>query len=1132
MSLERGLSRQVSPRIRARGREYFEHGAVRLVGGSAREVRARVRGGGVYDVSLRRTGAVLEAMCSCPSYERDLAACKHVWATVLAADAGGHFAGGSAAVTALTVPDEMLVLPGDDLEQDDADDVEPEVGRGGAHGYGHPQLGAGWSPPAIPRARSPFQPERRPVPGWRELLSSLHRSPEQVPGPREEPWPLEKEILYTIDVAQTLAQSRLALDALARSRKQNGDWSKPQPARVSAAGLRSLPDPADREILGILCGAQSAPYVYPGYADYGDQRPLTFRLLPPLTELIVPLVCRTGRCALRGPEADGPLRPLAWDEGPAWELWLETRPDEAGKHYVLRGALRRGPERMDLSAPVLLFAGGLVFTTERAARLEDFGAFAWLTLLRERPEIRVPLGEAERLLEEILRSPHLPRLDLPPELSVEEVRVSPRPRLRLSSQEKGGWEPERLTAELSFDYGGPVLSEHDSGGGVFDAPARRRILRDRDAERAAAARLAALGCRLLYASYDYDRGRVRQVTPRHVPRLVRTLLEEGWYVEAEGKLYRRPGAINVSVTSGIDWFDLEGTVEYGEQTATLPALLAALRRGETLVQLGDGTFGMLPEEWLRKYGPIGALGAPAGEALRFGRSQVGLLDALLAALPEASSDAAFAAARAEIRRFTGVEPADPPPSFAGTLRPYQREGLGWIRFLERFRFGGCLADDMGLGKTVQALALLETRRSLRAAGGATEAPRPALVVAPRSLIFNWKAEAARFTPELRVLDHTGTGRSCSPAAFDAYDLVLTTYGTLRRDAAYLRDVRFAWVILDEAQAIKNAASASAKAARLLQADHRLALSGTPIENHLGELWSLFEFLNPGMLGTASVFRLMTGGSPRTLADDSRELLARALRPFLLRRTKEQVAKDLPARTEQTLMAELDKPQRRLYDELRDHYRQALHKRIEREGFARAKIQVLEALLRLRQAACHPGLIDRARATEPSAKLDALLPTLEEVIAEGHKALVFSQFTSFLAIVRSRLDAARVPYEYLDGRTRDRGPRVERFQNDPDCRLFLISLKAGGLGLNLTAAGYVFLLDPWWNPAVEMQAIDRTHRIGQTQQVFAYRLIARDTVEEKVLELQRRKRDLARAILTDENSLIRALSREDLELLLS
>jgi SNF2 family DNA or RNA helicase len=514
-------------------------------------------------------------------------------------------------------------------------------------------------------------------------------------------------------------------------------------------------------------------------------------------------------------------------------------------------------------------------------------------------------------------------------------------------------------------------------------------------------------------------------------------------------------------------------VQYGDSTAKLPELLQALRRGENIVSLGNGDYGILPEEWLRRFGHVAGMGTPVNGHLRFQSNQAGLLDALLAAQPEATCDETFARVRQELASFQGIEPAEQPPGFLGQLRDYQREGLGWMHFLRRFSFGGCLADDMGVGKTAQVLALLEDRRQSR---GPQAEGRPSLVVVPKSLVFNWKLEAARFTPQLRVLDYTGVTRK---ADFADCDVVLTTYGTVRRDALALKDIEFDYVVLDEGQAVKNADSESSKAVRLLRGQHRLALSGTPIENHLGELWTLFEFLNPGMLGASSAFKLLSGPA-RNPSEDARRLLAGALRPFVLRRTKEQVARELPPKTEQTIYCEMEPLQRKLYQELLQHYRDLLLKRIETDGIAKSKIQVLEALLRLRQAACHPGLLDPKRKVEPSAKLEVLLSRVNEVIEEGHKALVFSQFTSMLHLVRSQLDQKQIAYEYLDGATRDRQARVEHFQNDPDCRLFLISLKAGGLGLNLTAAEYVFLLDPWWNPAVEAQAMDRAHRIGQTR----------------------------------------------------
>jgi superfamily II DNA or RNA helicase len=786
--------------------------------------------------------------------------------------------------------------------------------------------------------------------------------------------------------------------------------------------------------------------------------------------------------------------------------------------YEVKGELRRGDERMPLEEPRLMVSGGLVVARGLVARLEDRGLFPWIAQLLATPVIRVPREEGEELLERLMKLPRVPALSLPTELALQEVRVAPRPRLRLRLDPTAPRMGSRVRADVLFDYDGLVISPDEPRTQLLDAPARRLLIRDDRREHGARRLLETLGLKPLRAA-DTEAAQYETASSA-IPGLVRRLLDEDWVVEAEGRRYRSAGRPRYEVRSGIDWFDLFARVEFEEQAVPLPRILSALRRGERTVLLDDGSIGMLPEEWVHDLAPL-AVGEAGEEHVRFTRSQVPLLDALLAAAPQVTTDEAFERLRRDLATFEGVTPRDPPPRFQGRLREYQREGLGWLAFLERYGFGGCLADDMGLGKTVMVLAHL---------AGRPHGSGPSLVVVPRSLAFNWRQEAARFTPWLRVVEHIGAGRGVAGETFDA-DLVLTTYGTLRRDVVALRHVAFDLVVLDEAQAIKNASTASAKAVRLVNARHRLALSGTPVENHLGELWSLFEFLNPGLLGRASLWH--AGARARALDEESRVTLARALRPFILRRTKGEVARELPARLEQTIYCELEGAQRAVYDELRAHYRQTLLARVDRVGMGRARMQVLEALLRLRQAACHPGLIDTGRARAPSAKLDVLVPLLAEVIEEGHKALVFSQFTSFLAILRAELERAGIRYTYLDGQTRDREARVREFQEDPECRLFLISLRAGGLGLNLTAAEYVFLLDPWWNPAVEAQAIDRTHRIGQSRQVFAYRLIARDTVEEKVLELQQTKRDLAEAIINADNARpLAALDRGELELLLS
>jgi SNF2 family DNA or RNA helicase len=697
-------------------------------------------------------------------------------------------------------------------------------------------------------------------------------------------------------------------------------------------------------------------------------------------------------------------------------------------------------------------------------------------------------------------------------LRFEQRRVKPRMGLRVTHK-KEYWGEEYFEGKLLVDYGAGWVEQ--SGGNVWLEAERVLVMRDAEAEGEAEQRLRAAGLKPLAGRSGW------RISVKSLPKVVRELLLEGWHVEAEGKAFRKPGQSRVSVASGVDWFDLHGEVDYGGISAGLPELLAALRRGETMVRLGDGTYGLLPEEWLTRLGTIAGMGKEEDGKLRFRKGQAGLLDALLSAQPEATCDEAFERLREKLGSFRGIRAARQPEGFEGQLREYQKEGLGWMEFLREYGFGGCLADDMGVGKTAQVLAALEQRRA--------EGAGVSLVVAPKSLMFNWKEEAARFTPKLRVLEHTGLERNV--ARIGQYDLVLTTYGTLRRDVVEFKDIEFDYVVLDEAQAIKNASTESAKAARLLRGRHRLALSGTPVENHLGELWSLFEFLNPGMLGEAKALKL-TGGLARNPDEATRAILASALRPFILRRTKKQVAAELPEKVEQTIFCEMEEKQRKQYEELRKHYRDSLLGRVARQGLAKSKMHVLEALLRLRQAACHPALIDGKRRGEKSAKIEELLARIEEIREEGSKALVFSQFTSLLDLVRERLREKKIDHEYLDGATRDRRGPVERFQHDEKCGLFLISLKAGGLGLNLTAAEYVFLLDPWWNPAVEAQAVDRAHRIGQTRNVFAYRLIARGTVEEKVLELQKTKRDLAESIIGEDNSLLRDLKREDLELLLS
>jgi SNF2 family DNA or RNA helicase len=464
-------------------------------------------------------------------------------------------------------------------------------------------------------------------------------------------------------------------------------------------------------------------------------------------------------------------------------------------------------------------------------------------------------------------------------------------------------------------------------------------------------------------------------------------------------------------------------------------LLTALESGSGLVKLADGSLGMLPPEWLAQYAPVAQLGTKFGEVtadgnLRFTRSQGLMLNAVLTDDPRLKADSAFLTFRERVRAFEGVRMADAPDGFRGTLRDYQKEGLSWLGFIEEFETGGILADDMGLGKTIQVLAFL-----LRRAKDRAEKQRPpCLVVTPKSLAFNWIDEAERFAPGLRVVRYAGAGRTQRLQEIQEADLVVTTYGTLRTDIRKLQEIEFDVAIVDEAQAIKNSKSQVAAACKKLRARHHLALTGTPIENSIKDLLSILEFTNPGLLGLSP---------QKEIAHDTQSVLARTLRPFLLRRTKEKVLTELPDKSEQVLFCEMSASEKQFYTAIRDKYRASLAEKIDEGGLNRSKLHVLEALLRLRQAACHSGLVDPKRKAEPSAKLQLLLNHIQEVTQEGHKALVFSQFTSLLALVRTRLEEEGITYEYLDGQTEDRKTPVERFQTDPNSRVFLISLKAGG-----------------------------------------------------------------------------------------
>ncbi len=1117
---------------KSRGSLYFRDDMVSLGHAQPDGLIAQVEGSyeNYYRVIINWNEAAegfLGVECDCPRFAEGWD-CKHIWATLLEMDRTGlaKYVRGRGTLEVISTDD----LFGE-VSEEPATFFLDSNGIGVAHSK------------ATKKSKKSAAGKKKTIPNWQQALSRPLQLQGVIKG--RDDWKSlvtskRREAWYVLDIGQCAEQQAMVIELFQRETKKNGDFGVFKELQLSESEIATFNDSADRELLTTLFEFPSDTSDDFGYDyRYGSyETKVTSASVPAsLYEHLLPRLAATDRLVwhLDSSLPTEEARPLAWDNEKPWKFQIELTADDKKKKWTLTGFYQRGKQVRPLADAVMPTPTGLLLMDDKLARLDaKGGAFDWLTLLWQTPvPIEIPYRDRDLFLQQLWSMPTLPPLKLPGNLEWQEIREAPQPCLKVHSPRNNGAVSKRqkLGAEVAFRYGEQEISAAAQQNGVVksESGATQILVRDHEAEAVRLVELGKTGVQPI-SGYGYsDLDGELELSRGQLAGVVDTLIAKGWHVEAEGKLFRTPGEFKIEVKSDIDWFELDAVIDFDGVEAKLPALLAAVRKGEKYVELDDGSRGILPEQWLDRYARLAELGETEDGTVRFKPSQALLLDAMLSEQDDLQVDRKFRQFRERLRSFEGVKPKEAPKTFQGTLRDYQKEGLGWFFFLQSLGLGGCLADDMGLGKTVQVLALLEQRRTRRLKKGETR--RPTIVVVPKSLIFNWIDEAKKFTPKLKVADYTGLERRERVGDLDDYHLILTTYGTLRRDIAVLKDHRFDYAILDESQAIKNATSQSAKACRLLQSDQRLALTGTPIENHLGELWSLFEFLNPGMLGRtgafASLCKSTQAGESDALGD-----LSRAIAPFMLRRTKQQVLTELPDKTEQTLYCDLLPKDRKAYNELRNFYRDKLNKKIEQKGLKQSKIHVLEALLRMRQAACHVGLVDKKKAGQTSAKLDVLLQQVREIVAEGHKALVFSQFTSLLAIVRNQLEKEGIVYEYLDGKTRKRKEKVERFQTDEACPLFLISLKAGGSGLNLTAADYVFILDPWWNPAAEAQAIDRTHRIGQTQQVFAYRIIARDTVEEKVLELQKSKRDLANAIISADDSLIRNLTAEDLQLIMS
>lgn len=584
--------------------------------------------------------------------------------------------------------------------------------------------------------------------------------------------------------------------------------------------------------------------------------------------------------------------------------------------------------------------------------------------------------------------------------------------------------------------------------------------------------------------------------------------------------------ISIKAATLPEWFELKVSIRWGKQEVSLKEIRQAILNHEDTIMLEDGTLGHIPEEWISQYSLLFRSAREQDGVLTVAKFHYTLLEDILDKIDDKTVKLDIEERKRKMLEFDKIAAAPLSKEINASLRPYQLSGFHWLQTLDELGWGGCLADDMGLGKTLQTISFLQYVKEKYP--GSTQ-----LVICPTSLIFNWENEIKKFCPSMKFHTHYGMQREFTDSHFENTDVILTTYGVVRNDIEHLTKYLWQYVILDESQAIKNPDARTTKTIHQLRAVNRIILSGTPVQNNTSDLYSQFSFVNPGLLGNREYFnREFAVPIDKFGSREKTQQLKKVIHPFTLRRTKEQVAKDLPDKTITVLWCTMETEQRKLYDEYRNSYRKKLLKKIDEDGIEKSGMQVLEGLLRLRQICDHPGMVNLTEENRKSSvKIEEIIREVQEN-SGFNKVLIFSQFTEMLGFIREEFDECGIPYCYLDGSTsmKARQEQVTKFQEDESIKAFLISLKAGGVGLNLTVADYVYIVDPWWNPAAEQQAIDRAHRIGQKRKVFAYKMICKDSVEEKILQLQERKKMLADDLIQEDAGFMKALSREDVEFL--
>lgn len=771
--------------------------------------------------------------------------------------------------------------------------------------------------------------------------------------------------------------------------------------------------------------------------------------------------------------------------------------------------------------PIYLLYKNILYRVE-----SNMPALFWINFFRLQQLIRIPELELREFINSFI-SKILPALDWQSlEAHLPAIKL-PLTSTRIYLQERAG----QFSPDVRFNYKNIEFPTYPASEKSLASRAKKLIIVKRNVEEETRIKRLLQKHGLLYIQHRW------QIDPQYEIfdwlRLQLTELEKADIeILGEDKLRRyalKKGMpkLHLKVTSQSGWFNVKYKICLNTFSLAIPDFYDQLERTKNYIKAEDGAHIYFGERFIKKLSRflkiIDNTATKGSEKVR--PTAFPLIEELLKLADEIDSDAEFKRWENTYKQFKKLQAVEISNDFNGVLRDYQKSGLDWLSFLHRFHFGGILADDMGLGKTIQVIALLLNLKNNNKLGS------PTLVVVPLTVLFNWESELKRFAPILKVVRYQGQRNEREKIArqFHKFDVVLLSYGILLQDHSLLREYHWDYLILDESQKIKNPSTKTYKAVKNFEIPHRLCLTGTPIENSISDLWAQFNFLNPGMLGSLKQFESRFGKNGNDNLDNQ-IIFQRIIHPYILRRKKEDVIDELPERTDIIQYVEMTDQQSIIYQKGLLAYRDKILDQVETEGLPKSRMKILEALTYLRQIACHPAILDSTIAFEESGKVLLLEEMLDEIIQEGHKILVFSQFVRFLLLARRMVENKNWCYEYLDGSSKKRENIIHNFQENPEVKIFLISLKAGGLGLNLTAADYVIHLDPWWNPAVEQQATDRAHRIGQKNRVFVYKYIVKNSVEEKILKLQEKKKDLFSTLIPTEKSLIKQLTREDLRYL--